>query len=99
MGREIVAGEEKLGEFTRRTGQAATQFGEPRKLRVDRGQRCAGPKRARQHQAVDTLRRSKGLDAVFMVARSGEVHAAWHGGKRDSGRFTDWFSKWKTEQR
>jgi carbamoyltransferase len=23
------------------------------------------------------------------------VYAAWHGGKRDSGRFTGWYSEWK----
>jgi hypothetical protein len=35
-----------------------------------------------------TLRRSKGLDLVLLVASDGEVYAAWHGGERDSGRFT-----------
>jgi carbamoyltransferase len=24
------------------------------------------------------------------------VYAAWHGGKRDSGRFSGWYSEWKT---
>lgn len=55
----------------------------------------AGPIAQTPQQAIDTLRRSKGLDAVFMVAGSGEVYAAWHGGERDSGRFTSWFSEWQ----
>jgi len=33
----------------------------------------------------------------LMVADSGEVFAAWHGGERDSGRFTGWHSAWKEE--
>jgi len=46
--------------------------------------------------AVDTLRRSKGLDVVLMVADDGSVHAAWHGGERDSGRFTGWLAAWQS---
>jgi carbamoyltransferase len=30
------------------------------------------------------------------VASDGVVYAAWHGGERDSGRFTGWFSEWKS---
>ena len=48
----------------------------------------AGPIAQTPHQAIDTLRRSKGLDAVLLVADDGTVTAAWHGGERDSGRFT-----------
>jgi carbamoyltransferase len=55
----------------------------------------AGPIAQTPQQAVDTLRRSKGLDVVFLVADDGAVHAAWHGGERDSGRFTGWLSAWK----
>ena len=44
----------------RRTRQAATQLGEPRKFRVDRGQRRAGAEGARQHQPVDALRMTRG---------------------------------------
>jgi len=55
----------------------------------------AGPIAQTPQQAIDTLRRSKGLDVVLMVADSGEVFAAWHGGERDSGRFTGWLSAWK----
>jgi carbamoyltransferase len=56
----------------------------------------AGPIAQSPHQAIDTLRRSKGLDVVLLVASDGTVFAAWHGGARDSGRFTAWFAQWKT---
>jgi carbamoyltransferase len=55
----------------------------------------AGPIAQTPQQAIDTLRRSKGLDVVLLVADNGAVHAAWHGGTRDSGRFTGWLSAWK----
>jgi len=55
----------------------------------------AGPIAQTPQQAIDTLRRSKGLDAVLLVASDGTVHAAWHGGARDSGRFANWFAEWK----
>jgi carbamoyltransferase len=55
----------------------------------------AGPIAQTAKQAIDTLRRSKGLDAVLLVASDGCVHAAWHGETRDSGRFTGWLSEWK----
>jgi carbamoyltransferase len=58
----------------------------------------AGPIAQTPQQAIDTLRRSKGLDAVLMVASDGTVHAAWHGGERDSGRFTGWLADWRTTQ-
>ena len=54
----------------------------------------AGPIAQTPEQAVETLRRSKGMDAVFMVASDGTVRAAWHGGERDSGRFTRWHREW-----
>jgi carbamoyltransferase len=56
----------------------------------------AGPIAQTPNQAIDTLRRSKGLDVVLLVADNGAVHAAWHGGERDSGRFTDWLAEWKS---
>jgi carbamoyltransferase len=59
----------------------------------------AGPIAQTPGQAIDTLRRSTGLDVVLMVADDGAVHAAWHGGTRDSGRFTGWLSQWKTRER
>src|SRR5258705_10636259 len=55
----------------------------------------AGPIAQTPSQAIDTLRRSKGLDVVLLVADDGAVYAAWHGGNRDSDRFTGWFSEWK----
>jgi carbamoyltransferase len=54
----------------------------------------AGPIAQTPVQAIDTLRRSKGLDVVLLVADDGKVTAAWHGGERDSGRFTGWLSEW-----
>jgi len=56
----------------------------------------AGPIAQTPGQAIDTLRRSKGLDVVLLIASDGAAHAAWHGGTRDSGRFTGWLSEWKT---
>jgi len=56
----------------------------------------AGPIAQTPQQAVDTLRRSKGLDVVLLVASDGTVFVAWHGGERDSGRFTGWLAGWKT---
>jgi carbamoyltransferase len=58
----------------------------------------AGPIAQTPLQAIETLRRSRGLDAVIMVADDGEVTAAWHGGERDSGRFTAWLSEWALAQ-
>jgi carbamoyltransferase len=55
----------------------------------------AGPIAQTPGQAIDTLRRSKGLEVVLLVASDGAVYAAWDGGKRDSGRFTVWLSQWK----
>jgi len=58
----------------------------------------AGPIAQTPRQAIDTLRRSKGLDVVLLVAADGAVSAAWHGGARDSGRFTGWISQWKSSR-
>src|SRR6185312_10816332 len=55
----------------------------------------AGPIAQTPQQAIETLRRSKGLDVVLLVADNGTVTAAWHGGERDTGRFTGWLSAWK----
>jgi carbamoyltransferase len=57
----------------------------------------AGPIAQTPHQAIDTLRRSKGLDVVLLVASDGAVFAAWHGGERDSGTFTGWLSAWQAK--
>jgi carbamoyltransferase len=58
----------------------------------------AGPIAQTPQQAIDTLRRSKGLDAVIMVASDGAAFAAWHGGERDSGRFSGWSAEWKAKR-
>lgn len=65
-------------------------------LSVNTSFNVAGPIAQTPQQAIDTLRRSKGLDVVVLVAGNGEVHAAWHGGERDSGRFTGWHDAWKS---
>jgi len=62
-------------------------------LSVNTSFNVAGPIAQTPQQAVETLRRSAGLDVVFMVADDGTVTAAWHGGKRDSGRFTAWLAE------
>jgi carbamoyltransferase len=64
-------------------------------LSVNTSFNVAGPIAQTPQQAIDTLRRSKGLDAVIMVAGDGTVTAAWHGGERDSGRFRNWLADWK----
>jgi carbamoyltransferase len=58
----------------------------------------AGPIAQTARQAIATLRRSKGLDVVLLVASEGAVTAAWHGGARDSGRFTAWLAAWKSSR-
>jgi carbamoyltransferase len=63
-------------------------------LSVNTSFNVAGPIAQTPTQAVETLRRSAGLDVVLMVASDGTVTAAWYGGQRDSGRFTAWLSEW-----
>lgn len=63
-------------------------------LSVNTSFNVAGPIAQTPQQAVETLRRSAGLDVVLMVASDGQVTAAWHGGTRDSGSFTAWLSEW-----
>ncbi|SDK36988.1 MULTISPECIES: carbamoyltransferase C-terminal domain-containing protein [Bradyrhizobium] len=65
-------------------------------LSVNTSFNVAGPIAQTPQQATDTLRRSKGLDVVLLVANDGAVFAAWHGGMRDSGRFTGWYAAWKS---
>jgi carbamoyltransferase len=67
-------------------------------LSVNTSFNVAGPIAQTPQQAIDTLRRSKGLDVVVLVAADGTVTAAWHGGDRDSGRFTGWSAEWKARR-
>lgn len=63
-------------------------------LSVNTSFNVAGPIAQTPLQAVETLRRSAGLDVVLMVADDGSVTAAWHGGARESGRFAAWYAAW-----
>ncbi|HMM88806.1 carbamoyltransferase C-terminal domain-containing protein [Bradyrhizobium sp.] len=67
-------------------------------LSVNTSFNVAGPIAQTPQQAIDTLRRSKGLDVVVLVADDGTVTAARHGGERDSGRFTGWLIEWKSRR-
>ena len=53
----------------------------------------AGPIAQTPAQALDTLRRSKALDAVVMFSEEGPVFAALHGG----ARFRQWLAAWQKE--
>jgi len=60
----------------------------------------AGPIAQTPQQAIDTLRRSKGMDAVLMFADDGTVFALWH--RDDSqmaerARFRHWLGEWRAE--
>lgn len=68
-------------------------------LSVNTSFNVAGPIAQTPQQAIDTLRRSKGLDVVVLVADDGAVTAAWHGGARDSGRFSSWLAQWNRRPR
>lgn len=54
-----------------------------------------GPIAQTPQQAIETLRRAKGLDAVIMVASDGTTFAVRHGGDLHSGRFPEWYARWK----
>ena len=60
----------------------------------------AGPIAQTPAQALDTLRRSKGLDAVLMFSDEGPVFAALHtgtGGVGGGNRFRQWLAEWQAE--
>ncbi len=59
----------------------------------------AGPIAQTPTQALATLRRSKGLDAVLMFSADGPVFAALHGGTGGEGgeRFRQWLKDWQAE--
>ena len=59
----------------------------------------AGPIAQTPTQALDTLKRSKGLDAVLIFAEEGPVYAALHRGVSGDGgaRFRAWLDAWQQE--
>lgn len=59
-----------------------------------------GPIAQTPAQAVETLRRAKGMDAVIMVAEEGAAYAMWYPrpDAPDGGpRFARWLAGWKSE--
>jgi carbamoyltransferase len=58
----------------------------------------AGPIAQTPQQAIDTLRRSRGLDAVLMFSDDGPVFAVLRAEARDHGaRFIIWLDAWRRE--
>src|SRR5580692_996640 len=59
----------------------------------------AGPIAQTPVQAVETLRRSKGMDAVVMIAEEGAAYAMWRPGQGEDGgnRFTRWLGEWQAD--
>jgi carbamoyltransferase len=60
----------------------------------------AGPIAQTAAQAIETLRRSKGMDAVMMFAEEGAVFALWHSqaaDARNERRFSNWLGEWRAE--
>ena len=50
-------------------------------------------------QALDTLRRAKGMDGVFMFSEEGQVIAAWirEPAARAAARFPEWLAEWQND--
>jgi carbamoyltransferase len=59
----------------------------------------AGPIAQTPAQAIETLRRSKGMDAVVMIAEEGAAYAMWRPGQGEGGgdRFQRWFAEWQRQ--
>jgi carbamoyltransferase len=55
----------------------------------------AGPIAQTPQQAVETLRRAGGLDAVIMVADDGATYAVRHARDGKDARFAQWYDEWK----
>jgi carbamoyltransferase len=53
----------------------------------------AGPIAQTPAQAIETLRRSKGMDAVVLIAEEGQAYAMWRPGQGE--RFQKWYAQWK----
>jgi len=57
----------------------------------------AGPIAQTPQHAIDTLRRSRGMDAVLMFTDEGDVYALWHsdaGQSAGRARFRHWLAEW-----
>lgn len=56
-----------------------------------------GPIAQTPEQAIETLRRAKGMDAVVMIAEEGAAYAMWRKGQGEDGgnRFQRWYAEWK----
>jgi carbamoyltransferase len=60
----------------------------------------AGPIAQTPQHAIDTLRRSRGMDAVLMFTDEGDVYALWHGDAGQSAgraRFRRWLGEWQEQ--
>jgi carbamoyltransferase len=61
----------------------------------------AGPIVQTARQALDTLKRSKGIDAVFFLSSDGPAYAAWHdvvSPPKDGGhRLRQWVEDWRAQ--
>lgn len=58
----------------------------------------AGPIAQTPQQAIETMRRSRGLDVVILIANDGTAYAAWPNNEQSKSRFTPWLETWKTAQ-
>jgi carbamoyltransferase len=58
----------------------------------------AGPIAQTPAQAIETLRRAKGMDAVVMIAEEGAAYAMWRPGQGGE-RFERWLAEWKDDRR
>jgi carbamoyltransferase len=54
----------------------------------------AGPIAQTPEQAIETLRRAKGMDAVVLVAAEGNAYAMWRPGQGGE-RFPRWLAEWR----
>lgn len=57
----------------------------------------AGPIAQTPLQAVDTLRRAKGMDAMLIIAADGTAYAAWSRATGNAERFPQWLKAWQAE--
>jgi carbamoyltransferase len=59
----------------------------------------AGPIAQSPTQALETLRRAKAMDGVFMFSEEGPVMLAWieNSGSAASGRVRQWLADWRRE--